>query len=381
MHGPVDSVEQTPPRATITRVSPPDEGNPERPTFEHAAAVGRACLPPILLKLGVRRQDVDDVVHETLIEVGRALPRYDPEHRGGRRDPAAALRSWLWGFACRAAAAYRRHMRREIGESLDALADEPPAEGPSSEQLAANEQRRRVLAEVLSKLPPPDAEVMVPFHFAGMTTDEIAAAAGVHPGTMRGRLMRARERFRAAVEALPEDQRSLLEDGLLLVPVGLALDGLDGDAEPPPTRGPSAPAIAAGAIAVLALGIGLGATWTRRGPREAPELPAVIAVRETPTPAAVEATASAASPPAPEAAPRSPASVAARAPARRVEAGAVAEEKALLKAARHARDLGAYDVALVNLAAHERRFPDGSLAVERERLRREVLAVTAAAAP
>jgi RNA polymerase sigma factor (sigma-70 family) len=86
-------------------------------------------------------------------------------------------------------------MRREIGESLDVVADEPADDAPSSEQLAADEQRRRLLAEVLSTLPPADVDVLVPFHFAGMTTEEIATEAGLNPNTVRGRLMRARGRF------------------------------------------------------------------------------------------------------------------------------------------------------------------------------------------
>jgi hypothetical protein len=177
----------------------------------------------------------------------------------------------------------------------------------------------------------------------------------------------------------PEDQRSLLESALLLVPIDLGLARLDTGADPPPARRTSAPAtLAAGALAVLVLGVGLGATWARRPPREAPELSAVTAVREAATASTAEATARLAIAPTSGERPASPAFVAASAsaPPPRPEAG-VAEEKVLLKAARRARDAGAYDLALVNLAAHERRFPDGALAAERERLRRDVLAATA----
>ena len=62
----------------------------------------------------------------------------------------------------------------------------------------------------------------------------------------------------------------------------------------------------------------------------------------------------------------------------RVE-GAGAEEKALIKAARRAWEVGEVDVALVNLAAHERQFPEGALAQERERLRGEVMGARGAA--
>jgi RNA polymerase sigma-70 factor, ECF subfamily len=353
------------------------DANPNRPTFERVATLGHAYLPRVLLKLRVRDQDVDDVVQETLIEVGRALDHYDPDYHHGRRDPTAALRSWLWGFACRAAAAYHRHMRRELGESLDALADEPADEAPSSEQLAANEQRRRLLGKVLSTLPAADAEVLVPFHFAGMLTDEIAEEAGLHPGTVRTRLVRARGRFREAVERLPDDERALLQNGLLLLPLGL--DRAGEGADPEAGRGPSSHMLATSALAALTLGVTLGATWARRAPSTAPDLPEVTPVQEGPTVAMTEATASVALLPAPGVTSAAPA-VRVSAPVGRAEAG-VEDEKALLKAARRARDLGAYDLALLNLASHERRFPEGALAQERERLRREVLAAMAGEAP
>jgi RNA polymerase sigma factor (sigma-70 family) len=323
----------------------------------------------------VRDQDVDDVVQETLIEVGRGFERFDPALLRGRREEADGLRAWLWGFACRAAAAYHRRMRRERAESIEELPEEPADEGPSLEQVTADEQRLRLVAEVLSKLPAADVEVLVPYHFGGMTTHEIAEAAGVPHNTLRGRLMRARGRFREAVSRLPDDERALLENALLLLPLGLAFDQ-------EAARRPSTPTFAAGALAVLALGVALGATWARRAPCAVPDAMAVTAVQEGPTATTIEATASVAPLPARGATSAVTAAPAAgaSAPAGRAETG-VEEEKALLKAARRARDVGAYDLALVNLASHERRFPDGSLAQERERLRREVLAAPAGDAP
>jgi RNA polymerase sigma factor (sigma-70 family) len=150
------------------------DANPKRPTFERVATLGRACLPRMFFKLGVRDQDVDDVVQETLIEVGRGFERFDPALLRGRREEADGLRAWLWGFACRAAAAYHRRMRQERAESIEELPEEPADEGPSLEQVTADEQRLRLVAEVLSKLPTADVEVLVPFHFGGMTTHEIA---------------------------------------------------------------------------------------------------------------------------------------------------------------------------------------------------------------
>ena len=116
--------------------------------------------------------------------------------------------------------AYHRHTGGgRWGESFEALADEPAGEAPSSEQLAAEEQRRRLVAEVLATLSDEDTEVLVPFYVGGMTSAAIAAGTGLDHSTVRGRLMRARARFRAAAGELPEDERSLLEDGVLLVPL------------------------------------------------------------------------------------------------------------------------------------------------------------------
>jgi RNA polymerase sigma factor (sigma-70 family) len=345
---------------------------PPPPTIEQVAAIARDYLPRLLGVMGVPASDVDDLVQEILIKAHGALDRYDPAYHGGRRSEEASIKAWLGGFAQGAVANHRRRLTRA---AYAVRADvEPPDDKPSSEQLVAEQQRLRILRRVLARLPPAQADVLALAGFAGMTSKEIAAQARIDDATVRGRLMRGRARLRKEIARLPEDERSLLADALLLLPLGLGLEELDEVPEAPPARPLSAPLAAAGAMAALALGVGLGAAWSPRAPYEAPELPPVVAVREIAVSSTVEATAS--MPPAQVVATTAaPAATAARvsAPAGSTADEPTVEERALLTAARRARDRGEYARALLHLAAHERRFPRGALVAERERLRREVL--------
>ena len=108
-----------------------------------------------------------------------------------------AARVWLFGTARRVLANQRRSSRRRgaLQERLTASPDVPstPVEYDAERELVRN---------ALLRIGPRDREVLLLAEWEGLSPAEIAALLGCLTVTARGRLHRARRRFRAAFEEL-----------------------------------------------------------------------------------------------------------------------------------------------------------------------------------
>ena len=135
--------------------------------------------------------DADDAVAEVFLTAWRRLD--DVPH-------GDAARVWLYATARRAIANQRRSGRRRAA-LVERLMTEPPrvAPGPGEDREGAR------VHEALARLAPRDREVLLLAEWEGLSADEIAAVSGCLAVTARGRLHRARRRFRAAWNALDAD--------------------------------------------------------------------------------------------------------------------------------------------------------------------------------
>jgi RNA polymerase sigma factor (sigma-70 family) len=104
-----------------------------------------------------------------------------------------AARIWLYATARRVIANQRRSARRRAALQ-ERLALEPPPAGPSVEET--------LVYEALHRLGPRDREVLLLAEWEGLSPAEIATVIGCLTVTARGRLHRARRRFRAVFEEL-----------------------------------------------------------------------------------------------------------------------------------------------------------------------------------
>lgn len=140
-----------------------------------------------LQRLGVREADVEDIAQELFLAVHRALPESD------RSRP---LKPWLFGFAVRYAANYRRlswHRGREL--------DDVPVSPKLHDKLAA----KRTVLGALERLDF-DKRVMLVMHdLEQLTAPEIAAELGIPLNTVYSRVRLAREAFRGFVPAEREE--------------------------------------------------------------------------------------------------------------------------------------------------------------------------------
>jgi RNA polymerase sigma-70 factor, ECF subfamily len=127
-----------------------------------------------------------DYTQETFI---RAFSRL-AEFRG-----EAALSTWLGSIAISIALNGLRKIRR-LREREVALDDAPQV---SNSESRADPDLKSRLAQAIEKLPEGYRAVFVMHDVEGYTHEEIAGSLGVHPGTSKAQLFRARARLREAL--------------------------------------------------------------------------------------------------------------------------------------------------------------------------------------
>lgn len=148
-----------------------------------------AFVAGFVRRLGVAREEVDDVVQEVFLTAHR---------RGGFQPSVARPTTWLAEIALRVVSTHRRSARRRrVGPDEDALRDAvAPSGSPHevAEQRAALERVDRALAT----LDVDRRAVFILFELEGEPCDAIAAGLGIPVGTVHSRLHAARKAFFAA---------------------------------------------------------------------------------------------------------------------------------------------------------------------------------------
>ena len=135
--------------------------------------------------------EAEDATQEAFVKAHRALDRF---HEG------AAFRPWLLRIVANTARNRRRSAGRRHGLQLRAEAATPgDAAAPSAEAAALVSERRQALLAAINALSPDDRVVIGARYFLDLPEAEIAALAGVAPGTVKSRLSRARSRLARAL--------------------------------------------------------------------------------------------------------------------------------------------------------------------------------------
>jgi RNA polymerase sigma-70 factor (ECF subfamily) len=140
--------------------------------------------------------DAQDAVAEVFLTAWRRLEEV-PE--------GDAARVWLYATARRVIANQRRATDRRI-RLRERLAAQPVAL-PAGE--AASDPTTELVHAALRSLKPPDQEALLLAEWEGFSPTEIASLMGCARVTARGRLHRARRRFREAFEELEAESSAL----------------------------------------------------------------------------------------------------------------------------------------------------------------------------
>lgn len=149
-------------------------------------------------RLGVPPAAIDDAAQEVFIIASRKLDVIEP----GKE------KSFLYGTAIRVAADARRaHGRRP--NAGDGELDTLPDVTPSAEQLVDQKRARKLLDDIIARMPEDARDVFVLYELEGLTMSEISSALELPAGTVASRLRRAREQFAAAIARLEAARKGI----------------------------------------------------------------------------------------------------------------------------------------------------------------------------
>jgi RNA polymerase sigma-70 factor (ECF subfamily) len=151
-------------------------------------------LTRTLRRLGVARDDVEDLAHEVFLVLYRTWESY---------DPTRPLRAYLFGIAFRVACDHLRKRRREVSDAVVETDDLRPR---PDQEFEAN-QRRALLLKALEKVPLPSRAVLIMHDIEEIPMAEIASTLSILRFTGYSRLRRARKLLAAAVASLGEGGR------------------------------------------------------------------------------------------------------------------------------------------------------------------------------
>lgn len=156
---------------------------------EYARFVWRA-----MARLGVARDEVEDVVQEVFIIIHRRLGEFREE---------STLRTWVYGIAVHVARNYRRtgvrrHLRDADGDS-DQAARVPETPERAPDALLARAEAGDLILRLLAELDSDSREVFVLAELEEMTAVEIGEVLSLNPNTVASRLRLARRAFDQAV--------------------------------------------------------------------------------------------------------------------------------------------------------------------------------------
>lgn len=136
--------------------------------------------------------EAEDATQEAFVKALGALDRFRDE---------SPFRPWLLTIVANVARNRLRSTTRRLTLGLRAAAasrDRPAA--PSAEAIVVADERRHELLAAINRLSPDDRLVIAGRYFLDLSGVELAALAGVRPGTVKSRLARARARLAALLD-------------------------------------------------------------------------------------------------------------------------------------------------------------------------------------
>jgi RNA polymerase sigma factor (sigma-70 family) len=182
-----------PPRELVDRAQRGEPGA----LNELVAALTPCVLRAVGALLGPEHPDLDDVAQEALLAVVDALPAFRGE---------SSLVHFAVRITTRRATRARRRSRSVLSFVERFYRGEHPLTVPAPTPLGAwvAHRRRELLAELLTDLPPAQADAMMLRVALGHTLEEVAGLTATPVNTIRSRLRLAKETLRRRIARDPQ---------------------------------------------------------------------------------------------------------------------------------------------------------------------------------
>ena len=136
--------------------------------------------------------DAEDAAQDAFVKAWRAL---------GRFRQGAPFRPWLLQIVANEARNRRRSAGRRAHLALRAATEEPSGDAaPSPEASLLSAETRETLIAAVNELPEDQRTVIALRFFAGLSEHEVAEALGLPEGTVKSRSARALERLRESYD-------------------------------------------------------------------------------------------------------------------------------------------------------------------------------------
>lgn len=160
--------------------------------FEELVRPHQDRLLKLALALSRNHEDAEDMLQDALVKAFKSLPCFRGE---------CAFLTWLTRILLNVARnTFRRESRLRMRVKIFAQAG-PATSGDPSERVTT-EERRQFIRRALSVLPSCYRDMLVMFHYQGMSYTEIAAVLEMPVGTVRSRLAKGRKLLGLELEAL-----------------------------------------------------------------------------------------------------------------------------------------------------------------------------------
>lgn len=161
----------------------------DKDRFEALVRAHETLVYNLALGLLSDPQDALDASQEAFLRAYRALPSF-------RGDSKFSV--WLYRLTYNVCMDMLRRRSREARLSLsplDETAMQVPDQGPGPDQTLEDKELRQAVRAALGQLEPEFRQILTLRELGGLSYEEIGAATGLGPGTVKSRLFRARRKI------------------------------------------------------------------------------------------------------------------------------------------------------------------------------------------
>ncbi len=162
----------------------------------------REALYHLLLKMVNSKEDAEDLMIETFEKAFRKIQSYKPDY---------AFSTWLFRIATNHGIDFIRSNQQNKYDNvyIDKISEYDndfqrtiviPEESPNPEERIMNSQQRKVVKELVQKLPPDYRRIVVLRYFEDYSYGEISEKLDLPIGTVKARLFRSRELLMSTIK-------------------------------------------------------------------------------------------------------------------------------------------------------------------------------------